>query len=84
MKNTNRKKFAFLMGRITPAKERDVVQRLWQVEAVDDVKLTMGKYDFVVRIHFNDFESFFESYLQIKHIADVKPEKILIASNGSA
>jgi len=81
---TNGKKFAFLMGRITPTKERDVLTRLWKLDSVDDVKLTMGKFDFIAKIHFNDFESFFQSYLEIKHISDIRPEKILIASNGSA
>jgi len=60
-----------------------VMMKLWQLESVDDVRLTMGKFDFIAKVHFADFESFFESYLQIKHIADLRPEKILIASNGS-
>lgn len=84
MAKTNGKKFAFVMGRITPSKERDVVQRMYQLDSVDDVKLTMGKFDFIAKIHFSDFESFFESYLEIKHIQDLRPEKILIASNGGS
>ncbi len=82
MKKTSEKKFAFVLGRITPAKERDSIQRLWELGCVDDVQFTAGNFDFVVKIHFDSFESFFESYMQIKHIADIKPEKILIAANG--
>ena len=71
-----------MMGRITPAKEREAVQRLWKLDSVDDVQLTYGKYDFVVKVHFSDFESFFESYLQVKHIPEIKTEKILIAQSA--
>ena len=70
------------MGHITPSKEQAAVQRLWQLDSVDDVQLTAGNFDFVAKIHFEDFESFFDSYLKIKHIMNVKAEKILIASNG--
>ena len=73
---------AFVLGKITPAKEKESIYRLSQLDNVSDARLVVGKFDFVAKIHFEDFEGFFDSYLKIKRISSIETRKILIA-NGT-
>lgn len=83
MEKTNRKKFAFVMGRIEPAKEKAAIEKLLQLGSIGYAQRTFGKFDFIAKMHFSDFKSFFESYLQLKHISGVMPQKILLANSAS-
>ncbi len=76
----NEKKFAFVLGKITPQKESEAVEKLWKLEPVDEVRRTIGKFDFCCKIHFENFADFFDAYLQVKHVPDITTNKVLIAT----
>lgn len=73
------KKSAFVMGKINNIKKTEALERLWQLGYVEDVHLTVGLYDFVAKVTFDNFESFFDAYLQVKRIPEITPQKVLIA-----
>ena len=75
----NRKKSAFVMGKIENVKKTAALEQLWSIESVEDVHLTAGPYDFVVKVSFDSFESFFDAYLQVKNIPEIQAQKVLIA-----
>ena len=72
------------MGKIKGAKKKEALERLWELGAVEDARLVTGEYDFIAKVGFDSFESFFDAYLQVKQVPEIIPEKILIAQKRLA
>ena len=73
------KKSALVMGKIKGAKKKEALERLWELGAVEDARLVTGEYDFIAKVGFDSFESFFDAYLQVKNVPEIQAQKVLIA-----
>ncbi|MFH1424860.1 MAG: Lrp/AsnC ligand binding domain-containing protein [archaeon] len=69
----------YILGKITPAKDKEILAELKSIDGITDAKIVMGKYDFMVRADVESLEKFDTEVMnKIRENPDVLSDETLI------
>jgi Lrp/AsnC family transcriptional regulator for asnA, asnC and gidA len=73
---------AFVMAKVDPGKDKEVLEKTKTVDGVEEVDVTYGIYDLVVRVHFQSVEALDKFvFHELREIPSVRETATLICSS---